>query len=261
MQSSNIPSILFILDESGSMKSMGSEPIDSMRNFYKTQQETGKEFLSTFVTFSDSVRFRHKNTKGSEIIIKDDDFLPNGMTALYDAIGTAVDYQKNISTNNVICVILTDGQENSSRIYNLAEIKKLISDMEKEYNWQFIYLGANQDSFSVGNGLGIQKGVTQNYNYTENGLRDIMRSTSLMVSSSISCDYYKETINIPEEPPQLYQTCTGCNCVCWKRNIRGICKEYDACLKCHEKLGGLDYCENCIPLAGDSMYDSVIKRS
>ena len=152
------------------MKSMGSEPIQSMRNFYKTQQETGKEFKSTFVTFSDSVKFRHKNTKGSEIVINDDDFLPDGMTALYDAIGTSIDYQKNISTNNVICVILTDGLENSSHIYKLTEIKQLISDMEKEHNWQFIYLGANQDSFSVGSGLGINKGVTQNYDYTSGGI-------------------------------------------------------------------------------------------
>ena len=69
-QSNNIISILFILDGSGSMKVLGNEPIQSMRSFYNTQKETGKEFLSTFITFNDNVKFVHKNIKGNDIDIK-----------------------------------------------------------------------------------------------------------------------------------------------------------------------------------------------
>ena len=200
MEAEDITTILFILYESGSMESLGKEPIDSMRDFYKTQQETGKEFLSTFVTFSNKVNFRHKNIKGSEIVIKDEDFRPNGMTALYDAIGTTIDYQKNIKTKNVICVILTDGCENTSKIYKSSDIKKLISEMETENKWIFLYLGANQDSFSVGNTIGIQKNNTQNYEYTPLGLHTVMRDTSLSVSRYISGDCTGDFIKInPDE--------------------------------------------------------------
>jgi len=84
----NLISILFILDCSGSMQVLGLQPIQSMKYFYNTQKETGKEFLSTFITFNDRVNFVHKNIKGSEIDIRDNDYIPAGMTALLDAIGT-----------------------------------------------------------------------------------------------------------------------------------------------------------------------------
>ncbi len=47
-------------------------------------------------------------------------------------------------------------------------------------------------------------------------------------------------------PPTLKQTCTGCNCVCWKDGIYDVCIPYDTCLKCYNKLYGLDYCQKCI---------------
>ena len=184
----DIVSILFILDESGSMEQLRKEPIQSMRSFYKTQQETGKEFLSTFITFSDKPKFVHKNIKGSEIDIKDNDFKPDGMTALYDAIGTGIDYQKNIKTKNVICVILTDGHENSSKIYSASDIRKLTTEMEKEHKWVFIYLGANQDSFAVSESLGINPTYSGNYAYTPEGFSGIMRGVSNTVSRCVSHD-------------------------------------------------------------------------
>ena len=61
----DITSILFIMDSSGSMQVLGKMPIQSMRFFYNTQKETGKEFLSTLVLFSDRIKFVHKNIKGS----------------------------------------------------------------------------------------------------------------------------------------------------------------------------------------------------
>jgi hypothetical protein len=193
----DIVSILFILDESGSMEQLGKEPIQSMRSFYKTQQETGKEFLSTFITFSDKPKFVHKNIMGSEIEIKDDDFKPDGMTALYDAIGTGIDYQKNIKTKNVICVILTDGHENSSRTYRATDIRKLTTEMEKEHKWVFIYLGANQDSFAVSESLGINPTHSGNYAYTPEGFSGIMRGVSDTVSRCVSHDVTVENF-VPE---------------------------------------------------------------
>ena len=193
----DIVSILFILDSSGSMEKLGKEPIQSMRSFYKTQQETGKEFLSTFITFSDKPKFVHKNMIGSEIDIKDEDFEPDGMTALYDAIGTGIDYQKNIKTNNVICVILTDGHENSSRIYRASDIRKLTTEMEKEHKWIFMYLGANQDSFAVSETLGINPTYSADYDHTPEGFSGLMRGVSDTVSRCVSHDVTVENF-VPE---------------------------------------------------------------
>ena len=188
----DITSILFIMDSSGSMQTLGKMPIQSMRYFYNTQKETGKEFLSTLITFSDRIKFVHKNIKVSEIAIKDDDYIPGGTTALLDAIGTAIDYQQNIKHKNVICVILTDGHENSSKIYKANEIKMLTKKMETENKWVFIYLGANQDSFDVSESLGINPRNSANYEYTPNGLRNVIREVSTSISGYLSREIKEE---------------------------------------------------------------------
>ena len=212
----DIISILFILDSSGSMQAMGDEPVQSMRFFYNTQKETGKEFLSTFITFNDNVKFVHKNLEGSKIDIKNTDFIPSGMTSLYDAIGTGIDYQKNIKTKNVICVILTDGHENSSNIYKSSDIIKLTREMETENKWVFIYLGANQDAFDISQSLGLNPKNSANYDYTPKGLNEMMRGVSDTVSRVVSHnvkveDFVPEIMssnldNIPVLPPILSRT-------------------------------------------------------
>jgi len=191
-----ITSILFIMDSSGSMQVLGKMPIQSMRYFYNTQKETGKEFLSTLVTFSDRIKFVHKNIKGSEIVIKDEDYLPGGTTSLLDAIGTGIDYQQNIKSKNVICVILTDGHENSSKIYKANEIKMLTKKMETENKWVFIYLGANQDSFDVSESLGINPCNSANYEHTPTGLKNVIREVSTSISGYISRDVNDENFKI-----------------------------------------------------------------
>lgn len=180
-----IISILFILDCSGSMQVLKSQPIQSMKAFYNTQKETNKEFLSTFITFNDSVNFVHKNMIGSKINIKNEDYIPSGMTALLDAIGTGIEFQRNIKPKNVICVILTDGHENSSKIYNISEIKRLTKQMESENDWKFIYLGANQNSFDVSESLGINSSNSSNYEYTPKGLKNAIEELSDCVSGCI----------------------------------------------------------------------------
>ena len=186
IESNNMISILFILDSSGSMQILRNEPIQSMKSFYNAQKETGKEFLSTFITFNDHVNFIHKNMKGSEINIKNEDFIPAGMTALLDAIGTGIEFQRNIKPKNVICVILTDGRENASKIYKTSEIKDLTKKMETENGWKFIYLGANQDSFDVSETLGINPNNSANYDYTPQGFKNAVQEVSSCISECIS---------------------------------------------------------------------------
>ena len=185
-EDTDIVSILFIFDQSASMISLGSEPTESMGAFYDNQKKTGKKFLSTLATFNSTVNFIHKNINGDEIEIKNSDFCPQGMTALYDAICESINYQKTVKTNNVICVILTDGLENSSNKYNSHDVKKLIEEMENDHKWVFIYLGANQDSFAVSRSLGINPRFSANYEYSPCGLNEIMRGVSDTVSRCVS---------------------------------------------------------------------------
>lgn len=189
------------MDNSGSMKSLGKEPIDSLNNFYKDQIVSGN-FNSTLVFFNNKVDFIHKNILSSKLeTISYDKYVPNGMTALYDAIGDGIEYQKTIHNDNVIVVILTDGLENSSQKYNKSKIKDLVSKLEKDNGWKFIYLGANQDSFEVGKSIGVN--TSSNYEYSPIGINCIMRTVSNNISYCLSNKTPVKDISLDQQEKSL----------------------------------------------------------
>jgi Mg-chelatase subunit ChlD len=76
------------------------------------------------------------------------DYCPNGNTALHDAIGIIASAERLNSSNlvkigkkKVVFVIITDGNENFSLLYNLENIRKLILEMQNE-GYIFMFLGA-----------------------------------------------------------------------------------------------------------------------
>ena len=182
--------IAFGLDKSGSMCNMGTEPVDCLNSFFDKQKENG-DFTASLIFFNDTIESVYKNINGKDIVrLKNEDYKPEGLTSLYDAIGFIIDEHKE--KKDVIVVILTDGLENSSKKYTSSEIKKTITIMEKENNWKFIYLAANQDSFAVGEQIGIN--TTCNYEYTVDGFRNIMRTLSDNVSRCISSEIDKKDL-------------------------------------------------------------------
>jgi hypothetical protein len=196
-----IYSVLTIIDESGSMATLGNEPVSAINTFNKTQKEKGT-YMGTLVSFNDKVKFIYKNLSSDDIPeLTATDYIPNGMTALYDAIGDAIEFQKEIKTDNVIVVILTDGQENCSKKYRVPYIKDTITKMEKDHGWVFIYLGANQDSFTVGQSIGINKAY--DYEYNKDGFSGIMRSVSECVSRCISHEIPANDIDLEPRAPVL----------------------------------------------------------
>ena len=86
-----------------------------------------------------------------------------GGTALLDAIGrtikkiravqkqTAEDYR----AEKVLFVIITDGEENSSRKYSPEQIKECIEHQQEKYGWEFVFFGANMDAVLEASKLGI----------------------------------------------------------------------------------------------------------
>ena len=177
-------SVVFILDESGSMEVMGDEPWQSINNFIKEQKNVGN-FNFTLICFNDNVRFIYKNLESDKIEnLKNEDYNPMGMTSLNDAIGQGITYQKSQSLENVIFVILTDGLENSSKEFTKSNIKEMINEMENIHKWKFIYLGANQDAILSGKNIGISTAKT--FKYNSEGLCEVMRCVSDSVSRAIS---------------------------------------------------------------------------
>jgi len=75
--------------------------------------------------------------------------------------------------SKVIFLIITDGEENSSRSFNINKIKEMVKHQQEVYKWEFVFMGANLDSLSEGAAMGISSGNTMNYSATSVGTRGL----------------------------------------------------------------------------------------
>ncbi|MCA9267588.1 MAG: hypothetical protein KDA41_03925, partial [Planctomycetales bacterium] len=70
----------------------------------------------------------------------------------------------------VVFVVMTDGLENSSREFTGPQVKEMIEHQQKVYNWQFTFLGANQDAFAEADAVGIAAGGAANFAMAKAGM-------------------------------------------------------------------------------------------
>jgi Mg-chelatase subunit ChlD len=156
---------LIILDESGSMQSIKAPTIRGFNEVVQTIKEVEEKFpqqkhFVSFVTFNtNGTKLRLWNQEVSKLQLIDENlFNPSASTPLYDAIGQSISRLKEtISPNgtyNVLVTILTDGEENSSRIFSQAQISRMIEEL-KSKSWTFAYIGANHDVITAARGMGI----------------------------------------------------------------------------------------------------------
>jgi hypothetical protein len=191
--------IIILLDESGSMRLMGDEPIHAINSFIQDQKRAGSEHSRlTIWKFNNKPMIAIDNILLSSVS-EFTDFNPQGMTSLYDAIGSAITEKKGI--RNVTCVILTDGYNNSSVNFSSSMINTLVKECETVYDWIFHFLGANQDSFTSGKKIGISRCST--FTTDNNTIKDVLRNTSIEIGKQ-RCG------NISEEPPPPPSSSPSC---------------------------------------------------
>lgn len=184
--------VVFILDRSGSMHDCVLDTIGGYNSYLSNQK--GKKAKITTVTFSDNISylyFREDINKVSNL--EEKDYVVGGCTALYDAIGTTIerlDYDK--INNKVLFIITTDGMENASCRFNKRKVSELI---KSHPNWEFIYLGANIDSYEEGASIGIKKERISNYSKTNRGVSNLFKAVSEMSTSLYSDEEIKENWN------------------------------------------------------------------
>lgn len=171
--------IVAVLDRSGSMSfnNFIDTAIEKFNEYIMGQQALPGEASLSVILFDNQyeVLYDNKDLKLVEPITKKE-WYPRDMTRLYDAVGKAINtvtsnhnlLDKKDVPEKVLFVVYTDGGENDSREFNSEAIKSLIKEKEAQ-NWNFIFLGANQDSFKTAQTLGISAGNTINFAQTFDG--------------------------------------------------------------------------------------------
>ena len=199
----NATELVFILDRSGSMAGLEKDTIGGFNAMLKKQKEVEGECRITTVLFDNQINILHDRLDIQAIgSLTEKDYQVGGSTALLDAIGSTINKIGNVQKHSshehraskVLFVIITDGEENSSREFSSQRIKKMIEHQMKKYNWEFIFLGANIDAVETSKMYGIRPDRTQNYHADAKGVNlnfDVMSKTvaNFRMNASIDEDW------------------------------------------------------------------------
>ncbi|WP_206072187.1 vWA domain-containing protein [Antrihabitans stalactiti] len=169
MTNPNLTLIAVLLDRSGSMHSIKSDTEGGFDAYIAEQRKQSGDVVVTLAQFDDHYDRVYTNTPIEKVPPLD--LQPRGVTALYDGIGrltteigeelAAKPEQERPGT--VIVVVLTDGHENASKDWTHTAVREVITHQERDYGWQFVFLGANIDAVAIGQQLGFNPASSITY--------------------------------------------------------------------------------------------------
>ncbi len=171
--------LVFILDKSGSMGGLESDTIGGYNSMLEKQKAVEGECHITTVLFENNYELLHDRIDIKAVSpITEKEYSVGGSTALLDAIGMTINKIGNAQKHTaddyraekVMFVIITDGEENSSREYSSEKVKAQIERQKEKYGWEFIFLGANIDAVETANRFGIGADRAQNYHADSEGV-------------------------------------------------------------------------------------------
>lgn len=186
--------VVFILDRSGSMQGFEDDTIGGFNSTIESQRNAncdGKVLVST-VLFDNETEVIHDRVDIEKIEkLTRKDYLVRGCTALFDAIGGAINHIGNIHKyarkedvpSSTIFVIITDGMENASHIYSSKKVKEQIKRQQTKYGWEFIFLGANIDSAETAESIGIARERAVDYCMDREGFKASYGSVNCAIAS------------------------------------------------------------------------------
>lgn len=199
--------IYLIIDESGSMNPLRNDTIAGFNRFVTDQQALSKvdgagkrvKPARLHVTLFDTTGIKKpiwdvpiENVKPWTAA----DYRPGAGTPLLDAVGDTITEAKG---KQGLAVIITDGEENSSRRWSKDAVKRLIESKQRD-GWQVLYLGANVDAFSEGGGIGVGLRGIAGYQPTTHGTQVLYASVSDAASMTRSGINYTLTSDAAGNP-------------------------------------------------------------
>ena len=208
----NVTEIVVVVDRSGSMQSIKKEMEEGFNKFIEDQKNGENECVISLYQFDSSYEEVYSNLPLKEA--PKFELHPRGGTALLDALGRTItnvherlnklsDDQK---PDQVIFMIITDGQENESKEFQRTHIFDMIKERREKFLWEFVFLGTDQDAIAVARDLGAStsnavtyerstKGVSSLFDTASRGFTSYRSSRMRTMDSVVSQDMYNQTMS------------------------------------------------------------------
>ena len=172
--------LVFILDRSGSMQGLEADTIGGFNSMIEKQKKEEGEAYVSAVLFDDRMEVLYDRVELQKVEpMTDRQYYVRGCTALLDALGGAIHHIGNVHKyareedvpEKTIFVITTDGMENASRTYSLDRVRRMVERQQKQYHWEFLFLGANIDAIAEASRFGIHASRAANYVHDSAGTK------------------------------------------------------------------------------------------
>lgn len=176
--------ITILLDRSGSMVSIKESMETAYDKFIKEHSAVPSTRIS-LVQFDDT---NPQDIVYQGVPVQHVDPLkikPRGNTPLLDAMCQLIDrtgqrfadMSESDRPDQVLMVIITDGQENASTKHSRKDVSNRVTKQRDDFKWQFVYLGANQDAIAEAASFGIPSGNAMSYRISSAGSGTAMAAT------------------------------------------------------------------------------------
>jgi Mg-chelatase subunit ChlD len=177
-----------ILDASGSMSNVRIETLNAVNRQIEAIRELSEknrdqEIRVSLMTFNTDTKtvFKHLDPRQVSLIAMRQ-YKTDGGTALLDALGMAIAETERIISENddVVIVVLTDGEENASQYFSFKQIASRIRSLKKTERWTFSFLGADIDGWQIAKNLQIEKDEVRSF--SKENLSDELFGASVRLS-------------------------------------------------------------------------------
>lgn len=153
----NYTHISLVIDRSGSMHNIWKDTMGGVKSMIATQKKDQEECTLSITFFNHEIKHPFDFVDIQKVTGATIDSLqlkPSGNTALVDAICMTVkrtgekiyDIAENDRPDKVLVIVQTDGYENASREYSSDILTSMIDEQRKKYSWDFMFVGATEES-------------------------------------------------------------------------------------------------------------------
>ena len=165
--------IALIIDKSGSMYGLRKSAISAINEQIGTiRRESGNIPTElTCIQFNTDVEPMFTTHAQSLRDIDKYQYNPTGGTALYDAINYGIcRIEEDDKSVSHLVIVISDGEENSSKEINQSTLVEKIKKLEGKGNWSFVYMMSNVNIMDLKNKLNIHNNNISTWEYSNDGM-------------------------------------------------------------------------------------------